>query len=551
MPSKTWQQICAEVQKYRDDSIARVESVPQAPKELPLDVTGVPRQLLSPEDVSVTELPPEHLQAKLQSGELKCVPVIQAFLRRAALAQQLTNCISELLPESALKRAEELDAYFERNKAPIGPLHGVPISVKEHIGMKGLTLNAATVSWSDNAAAEDADILNTLRARGAIFHARTTQPQTLMHLETSSNLWGVTVNPFNRNLTAGGSSGGEGALLGLLGSCLGVGTDIGGSIRSPAANNCLYGLRPSALRLSMKGILDAGEGSESILGTVGPLSTTLSGVKVFMKSIIDTKPWLSDPSLVSLPWREQSQLLNLQRTGKLKVAVMWDDGVVTPHPPIRRVLREVVEKLKKAPEIDVVDWKPYKHDWAWELISALYFPDGGDAEAQAIDESGEPWCPLSKWILKENPHVKRLALEDLWEKTSFREHYRLKYAELWNETATGTDSITGEPIGMVDVILSPVGPGAAPPLDCARYWGYTSQWNLLDYPSLAFPVGKVDPSADVKDASYTPKNAQDEYNHQLYDPKVYVNAPLSLQLTARRFEDEKLLQAFEFIQRYT
>ena len=68
---------------------------------------------------------------------------------------------------------------------------------------------------------------------------------------------------------------------------------------------------------------------------------------------------------------------------------------------------------------------------------------------------------------------------------------------------------------MVDVILCPAGPGAAPPLDCSRYWGYTSQWNLLDYPSVIFPVTKVDPRVDVSDDQYVPTNPKDQYNHDL------------------------------------
>jgi amidase len=127
--------------------------------------------------------------------------------------------------------------------------------VKEHIGMKGLDWNGGFVAWVGRVAEDDAHILSILWAAGCVFYVRSTQPQSLMHLETSSNLYGyveerreseegladvedrVTTNPFNTTLTAGGSSGGEGALVGFRGSCLGIGTDIGGSIRSPAANN--------------------------------------------------------------------------------------------------------------------------------------------------------------------------------------------------------------------------------------------------------------------------------------------------------------------------
>lgn len=94
--------------------------------------------------------------------------------------------------------------------------------------MKGLGLNAGYVAWYDKVAEEDAHILHILWEAGAVFHARTTEPQSMMHLETDSNLYGITVNPYNRELSSGGSSGGEGALIALRGSCLGIGTDIGG-----------------------------------------------------------------------------------------------------------------------------------------------------------------------------------------------------------------------------------------------------------------------------------------------------------------------------------
>jgi len=101
------------------------------------------------------------------------------------------------------------------------------------------------------------------------------------------------------------------------------------------------------------------------------------------------------------------------------------------------------------------------------------------------------------------------------------------------------------------VILCPVGPGAAPPLDCAKYWGYTAQWNILDYPAIVFPVTKVDLEADRVDESYEPMNAKDEYNHKLWQsgPEKYKGAPISLQLVGRRYEDEKVVEALELIKK--
>lgn len=419
------------------------------------------------------------------------------------------------------------------------------------IGMKDLGHNAGFISWWDNKAPDDAHVLKILWNAGCVFYARTTQPQTLMHLETSSNLYGATVNPFNTGLTSGGSSGGEGALIGMRGSCLGLGTDIGGSIRSPAADCGLYGLRPTSYRIPVDGWTATMAGQEQVVAVLGPLSTSIEGIKLFMKTVISAKPWLKEPSLVPIPWRdEESHLTTPAGQKKLKTGILWHDGVVKPHPPVLRALDEVASKLKSNPNVEIVDWKPYKHNEAWEIVSSLYFCDGAQEESDAINASGEPWRPLSNFIIKDNPNVNKLSVDSVWYWTCRREAYRSAYAKVWNETATAT-SDSGEPEGMVDVILCPVGPGAAPPLDCAKYWGYTAQWNILDYPAIVFPVTKVDLEADRVDESYEPMNAKDEYNHKLWQsgPEKYKGAPISLQLVGRRYEDEKVVEALELIKK--
>ncbi|KAL8762481.1 MAG: hypothetical protein Q9184_001516 [Pyrenodesmia sp. 2 TL-2023] len=524
MAKRSWREVAKAAQDFRDASISRIKPpVSDISPDLPRNVTHIPRELLIQDELLITETSPEELVESLASGKLKSTSVVNAFLRRAGLAQKLvrtvegpfmTNCITELLPEEALSRAKYLDDYYNEHKRPIGPLHGLPISVKEHIGMKGKGLNAGFVSWWDHKGADDANVLKILWRAGCVFYARTTQPQTLMHLETSNNLYGVTVNPFNRGLTSGGSSGGEGALLGLRGSCLGVGSDIGGSIRSPSANCGLYGLRPSSYRVPIDGSSGTMLFEEQIVAVIGPLSTSLEGIKLFMKTVLSARPWLVEPSCVPIPWRDQESQLRTSHGKKLRIAVLWSDAIVKPHPPITRALDEVVARLQSIPEVKISTWNPYKHDEAWEIVSTIYFADGAKEEADAIEASGEPWRSLSKFIIQENPHVKHLSIEEVWYWTSRREQYRRAYAKVWNDTATSTGP-NGEPEGMVDVILAPVGPGAAPPLDQSKYWAYTSQWNLLDYPALVFPVSKVDPAVDKADEGYEPMNKQDAFNHQL------------------------------------
>jgi len=123
-----------------------------------------------------------------------------------------------------------------------------------------------------------------------------------------------------------------------------------------------------------------------------------------------------------------------------------------------------------------------------------------------------------------------------------RDEYRASYARAWNATGDNGDN-------EVDVILCPASFGAATPHEQGKYWGYTAQWNLLDYPAAVFPVTTVDQEKDLKDEEYKPKNEQDKFVHDMYSPEKYVDAPVSLQVVGRRQEDEKVLAALEAIER--
>ncbi|KAF2031362.1 amidase [Setomelanomma holmii] len=527
---RPWQDIAQEAQGYRDETIARLSPpAPQAPAVLPKDVMKLPQQLFKQDILAITELLPEELVSSLAAGHLSAVAVTSAFLQRAALSQGLTNCLTELLHERALQRAKELDAYFEKHKRPIGPLHGLPISVKEHIGFQGLRCTTGYVSHWEVVSKEDGHILQVLHATGAVFHCRTTVPQTMMHLETDSNLYGVTTNPYNRDLTAGGSSGGEGALVALRGSCLGIGSDVGGSIRSPAANCGVYGLKPTAFRLPTDGWGYMMAGADTVETVLGPLSTSLEGLEIFMKAIIDSEPWLTEPALIPMPWRTYS----VPHDRPLRIGVLWHDGIVRPHPPITRALRTITESLKKH-NIEVVNFPPYLHDEAWAILSSLYYPDGGEADAEDIAKSREPWRPLSEWIIKENPCVKKLTVGELAYWFEEREAYRKEYALHWNKYG-------------IDALLCPVGPGVAPKHNTAKYWSYTSQWNLLDYPGLVFPVCTVDKEADKWDDDGKVLSGLDEEHRKLWDPEEFHGVPVGLQLVGRRFEDEKILGILEHV----
>jgi amidase len=211
----------------------------------------------------------------------------------------------------------------------------------------------------------ESEMVLELRNLGAILYCKTSVPHTLMAGETINNIIGYTWNPKNRNLATGGSSGGEGALIGLKGSPVGFGTDIGGSIRIPAAFNGLYGIRPSSGRLPYEGMANSMDGQSSILSVVGPIATSVGALKLVIKGILSQQPWLHDPLVAEIPWRDEQEqaVLDIIKEGgggQLVFGIMPDDGFVRPQPPVRRAVDIVVKTIEKLGH-KVMKWEPPSH----------------------------------------------------------------------------------------------------------------------------------------------------------------------------------------------
>ncbi|KAJ9503790.1 hypothetical protein LTR99_002550 [Exophiala xenobiotica] len=354
-------------------------------------------------------------------------------------------------------------------------------------------------------------------------------PVTGMAIETVSQLWGRTKNGYNRGLVSGGSSGGEGALVGMHGSPMGIGTDIAGSIRVPCAFNGLYGIRPSTRRLSYDGITSNVKGGRSIPAAIGPMCHSIRDTELICQVVTRAEPWKVDPGVVQKAWTSRPDIPT-----RLSIGVMEFDGVVMPHPPILKRLREAVERLKSAGH-EVVTFKPYQHQRAWDIAYPLYYATGGKEMQALLDATGEPWPPAAA-KLSANPELRELSARELYHLFNEQDTYKKEYLKHWNDTSKLTSS--GRPI---EALLCPINPCASYPHDFLTWWGYAAQWNLLDYPGVIVPVGFVDKNKDLKDESYKPVNDTDKAHHELYDPELWHNAPISLQLVGRQFEDEKLL----------
>ncbi|EJD03924.1 general amidase [Fomitiporia mediterranea MF3/22] len=551
MPS--WQELVADKQQRQKAAIPR-EWLITPPPNSQLDVTDVPRTcgILTPQELAITETEDVAvLLTKLASGEWTSVDVTRAFYKRAIIAQQVTNCLTEIFVERALARAAECDRYLKENGKPIGHLHGLPVSLKDQVRIKGLETTMGYVSWIGDYAERDATLTTILYEAGAVPFVRTNIPQTLMYGETHNSIFGRTVNPLNRNLTCGGSSGGEGALIAMKGSPLGVGSDIGGSIRIPSAFCGVYGLRPSYNRIPYEGSANSIEGQDSVPSVLGPLSTSLSGVKAFTKAVVDLKPWAKDPLAIRKAWDEDAYQLKEHGDGKdLCFAILWSNGSTLPTPPIHRSL-EITKKALETQGIKVIDWPAHLFDYARLTLLLEYIWGAGSAEdyAAVVEKTGEPILTTmaldgvtihNDWF----PEIKPLSAFQLWQYQKERAVLRKQHLDLWESTRELSG--TGRP---VDAIICPVAPLAAAPHGKNVDFGYTGIWNGLDYPACTFPVSKVDLSVDLKQPRDTFLSKVDEFVHNIYEHEEWKNAPTALQLVGRTLEEEAVIAMTEIVDR--
>ncbi|ORX39578.1 amidase signature domain-containing protein [Kockovaella imperatae] len=527
--SSDWQ---AQAQAFKDrlkSSIPLECQIPSHLLPLPPDCSRITTScgLFSTFELEILALDATELRDRLASRQYKALEVASVYCKAAAVAHQATNCLMAFFPDVAMERARWLDEELARTGETVGPLHGLPVSLKDIVSVTGQQ-NTMGILSTVKTMDFDAAITSALRDCGAVFFAKTTCPQTVMHLETHSFL-GPTLNPFKTSHTAGGSSGGESALLALRASSIGVGTDIGGSIRGPAALCGIYGFKPTLGRLPLSGVISPMSGQSSIIGTNGPIARSARDLDLFMSAALGTEPWNIDHSCIKMPWKLDD--VTFIGGPQPKVGVMRHDGVVMPQPPMRRALQVVVDKLQAA-HVTIVEVAPFDCKESWEIARRAYFTDGGKRVREAIKASGEPILPLTQWILDQG--AGELSATDVIDLNNRRTAHQAAYHK-WFASL------------QIDVLLCPPAPGPAPKLGTSKYWGYTSMFNVLDVPAGVFPAGLYVDASDVREGRTEFWGASDRQAWEAYSPEAFAGLPLGLQVVGRKWEDEKVVRAILII----
>ncbi|XP_029988879.1 fatty-acid amide hydrolase 1 [Sphaeramia orbicularis] len=485
------------------------------------------------------------LTKQLKDGSLSPEDVFYTYMEKAIDVHKKLNCCTGIILESF----EQLKTIHSSKE---GLLYGVPVSIKENFDCQNHYTSCGVVINLDQPIQEDSVLVKVLKSQGAIPFVKTNLPQALLNYDCSNPIYGQTVNPHNLQKTSGGSSGGEGALLGGGGSVLGLGSDIGGSIRFPASFCGVCGLKPTAGRLSSKGLKTILPGQKSVLSCPGPMAKDVDSLALFMQAVLCDHMFSLDPTIPPVPFNVQMY----QSRKPLRIGYLENDGYTQPSPSMLRGIREVKALLERAGHT-LVPYKPPRIKYALhELIVRGVLADGGATMLQklkgspvdpALIEQVKPYY-LPKWIKKTmsfllspvSPRVPAVlsaicgfrSIPELWKQHAAVEDYIHETIAEWRRLD-------------IDVLLCPMLGPAFNFFYCSRLTcavSYTMIYNLLNFPAGCLPVSTVT-EQDEEELRHYKGNYQDMWDRHFKKAVTgSVGLPVAVQCVALPWHDELCLR---------
>ena len=250
----------------------------------------------------------EEIREKIRRKEISPLEILDAHLRRIDIAQPRLNPFAHVDVENATRQAREAEAAVMRGEH-LGPLHGVPVTVKSCMDVTAWPCAAGSVLRKEYRPCQDAPLVARLKSAGAVLLGNTNTPENLMAYETNNLLTGRTSNPWDLSRTSGGSSGGEAAAIASGCSVGGVGSDGGGSVRVPAHFCGICALKPTPGRVPSTGHFPPSSGAFPWLGVVGPMARTIADVRTIFEAICgsDSGDSLSAPKSAKRPAESKLQ----------------------------------------------------------------------------------------------------------------------------------------------------------------------------------------------------------------------------------------------------
>ena len=282
----------------------------------------------------------------MKSGKLTARQLVERYLKRIEAYDKKGPAINAviMINPQALELADELDAKFKASGF-VGPLHGIPLMIKDNVGTKDMPTTAGSLSFKGFIPPDDAFIVKKLKQAGAIILAKVNLHEFAFGSETASSILGQTLNPYDLTRTPGGSSGGTAASVAANFGTIGIGTDTGNSIRSPASSNNIVGIRPTLGIVSRNGIVPNSSGQD----TAGPLTRTVTDAAILLDAIAgyDQEDSVTAWNVGNIPKTYKASLdrkgLQRARLGVLKCFFGTDKEAIE----VKEVIGKAIEAMKK------------------------------------------------------------------------------------------------------------------------------------------------------------------------------------------------------------
>ena len=340
----------------------------------------------------LTFLPAAEMARQIREKKISPLELAEAHLAKVERLNPKLNAFVDVAPERVRRDARAAEEVLAAG-GKVGPLHGVPISIKSSVDVAGMKCEAGTRLRAGYVPAEDAPLVSRLRRAGAIVMGMTNTPELLMAWETDNLLHGRTNSPWDLERTPGGSSGGEAAAIAAGMSAGGVGSDGGGSIRVPAHFSGICGLKPTPGRIPSTGHFPASGGPFAILGVVGPIARTVEDLKLLFEVMQGPDDGDTCAAPVPVRWPNESE------TKQLKIGYFEDDGRTPVAPEIRAAVRKAAKALSHA-GFAVEPFCPQGLDEARVLWKKFFVKVGGMLIGPMFDRRKRDISPMLQQFLE-------------------------------------------------------------------------------------------------------------------------------------------------------
>jgi fatty acid amide hydrolase len=508
----------------------------------------------------ITSLTASEIAQRIKERELSAQQVVEAHIQRIEAVDKKLNAVIITRFDEARAEAKEADEAIREGK-PLGPLHGVPITIKEQFDVQGLETNVGVPNQTGRIAERDGPLVSRLRKAGAIILGKTNIMMTLAGWESDNPVYGRTNNPWDLSRTPGGSSGGESAIIAAWGSPLGLGGDFGGSTRIPAHFCGLYGLKPTSGRLTNTDTPAHlfSSGQEAILPQPGPIARSVNDLKLMMK-VLSHPPMERTADLVPpVPWPDPDKI----DVEGLIVGKYTDDGIFPVSPAIQRAVEETAVVLKDSGAI-VMPFNPPDVKEAFLLYFAINAAGANESIPRTLAGSSpnellkgfvkglsipQQLRRLVIWNMKRTGQ-ERLAeifsvlgsysTEEYWKLLERRNIYREKFLQ-----ALDNDSI--------DAIICPPHATVAPPHGLTQFLGpspvsYAILYNILGMPSGVVPVKVV---TDLEETDRNLEGCRDQSDLTAAEvEKNSAGLPVGVQIVSRHWREDIVLKLMETLEEH-